>query len=156
MGMPNNKKWILVLVYTLFIFSSLPWARQAWGIFVPSGGHFLMLCLYVSAVSFFYFYFRNLLLISLLVLVSVAVFQFINPPVVRIHVIQYGILGWMCYWAGGKKAFFYVTFVGILDEIVQKFLPNRVCDPVDVVINLISAYFGIFLCWYNKYNKEEL
>lgn len=75
-------------------------------------------------------------------------------PEERIHVIEYGLLGWLITWSISKskqkisynRIFIGITLgwsIGFLDEIVQYILPNRVYDIRDVILNGLSATIGL-------------
>lgn len=71
----------------------------------------------------------------------------------RIHVIKYGILGFLLARDISKPtyintfivAFCAGLFVGIVDELFQWILPSRVGDIRDVVIDCISTALGILV-----------
>lgn len=73
-------------------------------------------------------------------------------PVERIHFLQYAILGVLVLWAlqnrsptAFKLGFLLVTGAGLLDEVIQWFLPNRYWDPRDVAMNAIGGALGLWL-----------
>lgn len=90
----------------------------------------------------------------------------------RSHMIEYSVLAIFMHKAfierlgqERKKLFigvlaFIVTFmVGILDECIQIFLPDRVFDPIDILFNglvaLLAIGGSIILQWIrNKYRKK--
>lgn len=72
----------------------------------------------------------------------------------RMHVLEYGLLGWLASRDLGKYrvsfphiffALLFLLFISVLDEAFQWFLPYRVCDIKDVAVNLVSGTFGIIL-----------
>ncbi|MEW6557359.1 MAG: VanZ family protein [Elusimicrobiota bacterium] len=95
----------------------------------------------------------NLFIIIVLLLSGLVCSQFIKIVEERIHILEYGLLGWLAVcdvvdkqrhktflYAGG-----FVFLVGMLDEGFQYILPNRVCDIRDVVFNTIGGLWGIIL-----------
>lgn len=150
MVMSNNKKWWIVILYTVLILVSLPWARQMWDFVGNKNGFFILIGLYVCSVGILYIRIRNILFIGLLGIIIFAIFKLIPLPIERIHFIQYGILGWLAYLAGGRKAFFYVIAIGILDELIQGILPNRYFDIRDIFMNIIGGCIGIGIRFYER------
>lgn len=148
--MSNNKRWWVVVAYTLLVLASLPWARQMWDFVGDRDGFFILIGLYVCSVGILYIRLRNIFFIGLLGIVAIAIFKVIPLPIERIHFIQYGILGWLSYWAGGRKAFLYVVAIGIIDELIQGILPNRHFDIRDIFMNIIGGGIGIVIGIYER------
>ena len=80
----------------------------------------------------------------------------------RVHFIQYGLLGMLVsreYKISSFKILLasglFIMSVGLLDEIIQWFLPNRYGDIRDVVMNSLGGVSGLwlgqFLYWENNY-----
>jgi len=72
----------------------------------------------------------------------------------RIHVLEYGLLGWLAMndnIKGDIKLRFIVSsllivlFFGALDEEFQFFLPQRVSDLKDVLLDFLSGGWGVAL-----------
>jgi len=72
--------------------------------------------------------------------------------VAHLHVAQYSVLGWLTAWyaqarSGGMRGWVGPGLlgggVGLLDEIVQRWLPGRVFDWVDVGWNLAGLVLGM-------------
>ncbi len=66
----------------------------------------------------------------------------------KFHLVQYGFLSFLVTeslrgraapWARHAMSFAIVCLAGTLDEAIQYFLPNRVGDVRDVIINFVSA-----------------
>ena len=83
----------------------------------------------------------------------------------RVHFIQYGLLGLLVsrgYKIGTFKILLasglFIMSVGLVDEIIQWFLPNRYGDIRDVVMNSLGGVSGLwlgqFLYWENNYLKN--
>jgi hypothetical protein len=152
MDTPNNKKWLIVLIYTYFIFISLSWVRQVWDFVGNKNSSFLLIGLYVGSASAVCVYYKKVLPVMLFVTAIIAIYNVSPYPRERIHLLEYSILGWLSYWAGGWKAIPYVVLVSILDEIVQGQIPGRVFDFRDIYFNLISSGIGILL---GNYERER-
>ena len=74
----------------------------------------------------------------------------------RSHLMEYGILAIFIYKAfaerlGVEKSFLVVgmlaflttSFLGILDEGIQYFVPQRVFDPEDILFNMLAAFMAV-------------
>lgn len=75
-------------------------------------------------------------------------------PEEKIHIVEFGFLSVVVYHAlkqdlAGKERLLLVatsvlcSIVGILDEVVQYFIPGRVCDVKDMVVNVISSLLAV-------------
>ena len=83
----------------------------------------------------------------------------------RVHFLQYGLLGLLvsrAYKISSFKVFLasglFIMSVGLVDEIIQWYLPNRYGDIRDVVMNslggLSGLWLGQFLYLENNYLKN--
>jgi VanZ family protein len=84
---------------------------------------------------------------------SIFVWQ-MKIPIERIHILEYGILGW---FAGrdlvGKEkkiwgillALIFVGLIGVLDEVFQAILPYRYFDLRDVGFNELGGVWGVVM-----------
>ena len=83
----------------------------------------------------------------------------------RVHFIQYGLLGLLVSRAYKISSLnmllasgLFIMSVGLLDEGIQWFLPNRYGDIRDVVMNSLGGVSGLwlgqFLYWENNYLKN--
>ena len=143
--MSNTNRWILRIVYTLIVLVALPWVRAIWNFIGDKTGAVIIILLYAGSVIGYYLYTRKILFIICLSILIALIFIWVPLPVERIHFIEYGIMGWLAYRAGGKKAFIYVIAVGIIDEIIQGILPNRIYDMRDIWMNIIGGGLGMIL-----------
>ena len=82
----------------------------------------------------------------------------------HVHFIQYGLLGLLVFRVYKISSFkillasgLFIMSVGLVDEIIQWFLPNRYGDMRDVVMNSLGGISGLwlgqFLYWENNYLK---
>ena len=96
---------------------------------------------------------KNKSLLSQMMLVFIPGFLYaltFEIPEERIHLVKYGILGWLAardsYGLHGIKAVLVSLLVGtavaITDETVQFTLPYRVGDPRDVLFGAIGSLWG--------------
>lgn len=145
-----DKKWLIVVAYTILILATLPWARNLWDLAGDRNGFYILAGLYICSAGFLYIRYKNIFIIGLLGSIGFAIFKLIPLPIERIHFIEYGILGWLSYWAGSKKAFLYVVTIGIIDELIQGILPNRYFDIRDIFMNVIGGCIGIFMRLYER------
>lgn len=103
--------------------------------------------------------FINILVFTLVLIVGLALCWRIKIPIERVHILEYGILGWL---AGrdlfGKKgnvrgiifACAFAAFIGILDEAFQAILPYRYFDVRDIVFNGLGGVWGVSLYWLGR------
>ena len=80
---------------------------------------------------------------------------YLRLPEERIHLVQFGLLGmlacpslkgredngWIWLW----KPLLFVFLVGLSDEVLQWFLPDRVFDLRDIFFNTLGGIWGILL-----------
>jgi VanZ family protein len=160
--------WVIVTLYVCLIFATLADVVLIMDVIERSIGDSLntilgILPLACLAGLLFYLIgikketqpWRYMLLIF--VIASVALIQrFITYPAEKVHLIEYGILGWMIYrtvrtGGGGVVAGYFWTMaltltIGTADEMIQGYLPMRVFDFRDIVINFHSGILGAVLC----------
>lgn len=90
------------------------------------------------------------------VAIYVLVFTRLTSPVERSHLIEYGVVALLVHAAllernrhGGSVpgpavvAVVGTSLVGLVDELIQWFIPNRVFDPIDIVFNTVAATLAI-------------
>ncbi len=99
----------------------------------------------------------NLIKTSILVLVLLAGPAFswrLKLPQERMHILEYGLLGWLAGRDIIKKdkkikgtilACLFSISVGLLDEGFQRILPYRVFEMRDMGINVLSGIWGVVL-----------
>ncbi len=73
----------------------------------------------------------------------------------KAHVLEFAVLGWLATRDLTKQskhllkdaliAFVFVTIIGVLEEIYQKFLPWRVCDVRDMITDSLGGMLGVIL-----------
>jgi hypothetical protein len=85
----------------------------------------------------------------------------------RSHLIEYSVVAVFIYAAlierknNGKQvpyssilAIILTSFIGLIDECIQLFIPSRVFDPQDILFNTLAAVFAIIaikiLVWFRK------
>ena len=178
---PKNILWILIIIYVIFIYVSLPFFPT----FITTlrgliSKELLNLISLSLTISFFlilsvwiykkkYETKKFLLIISPLLILTYLSIS-LDVWVERIHFVEYAFLGLLIsrtvkvinlrgiIYAGSL-----VTLIGSVDEIIQWFLPNRVGDMRDVFMNsfggLSGVWLGRFLFWdqqiINKIHKQN-
>ncbi len=78
------------------------------------------------------------------------------PVEERTHLIEYGVVAIFIYEALAERAsqerrvpvpallaILITTLIGILDECIQAFLPNRVFDPRDILFNFLAGVMAV-------------
>ena len=158
-------RWAVVVLYVASIYLTIPFATRAW----------LALSdwLHVSPGRL-----SAALLSTAAVVVAVAILRRSRPststtvglagsgaayahllayafvePIERIHLIEYGALPWLIWWALGRQQTVQtltVTWVlsagvGIFDELIQHFTPGRFGELRDILINWESSALGLAL-----------
>jgi len=158
---PHNLRLIVTLAYTFLIFAFLPVFPSIWSFFFRlypcalKGFTYMFIPLFVL-LFFAYFVFINrnkgpaFYVWSSVLLLSYGplVFFYCEYPAERFHLVEYGVLVICTYWClkVRMKSFriylvviIYTCLVGLLDEIVQGILPNRVYEFKDITINWTSS-----------------
>ena len=161
--------WAGIAVYLAVVYATLGAAPGIWeGLDALFFGNGIIFTVYVPAVlavvalaAYMFFKKEERRADSyFILLVFVAVFFELTLLAVRpeekIHLLEYGVLGVLLYNAlkvdldrfdpmlyiiGGVFCF----GAGIVDEVIQLYLPNRVFDWKDVVINFISGVMGLLI-----------
>jgi VanZ family protein len=99
----------------------------------------------------------NIIKVSILLLVLLVGLAFswrMKIPQERIHILEYGLLGWLAgrdMIGKDKKtkriilACLFSISIGLLDEGFQKILPYRIFDVRDIRINVLSGIWGVIL-----------
>ena len=89
-----------------------------------------------------------------LILYSMFLYCYVVVPIERVHMIEYALLGYLVFRDNFKKpklnrkfllSLLVLVIVGIIDEAIQYFLPFRVFDLRDIVMNTVSSLGGIAL-----------
>lgn len=86
--------------------------------------------------------------------VYILMFTRLTSAVERSHLIEYGVVALLIYAALGERedirtrwrvslSIVAAGVIGLVDETIQFFLPNRVFDPVDVIFNTLAAAMAV-------------
>lgn len=106
--------------------------------------------------------FERYLSLFILAAAFTAMIMNMQYPDEKIHLGEFGLLAVITYFSfragtglkGGAlftTVFIFCAIVGISDEIVQFFVPKRVCDWKDMLMNVMSGAIGLFaakLCFH--------
>ena len=153
----------LALLYVLFLWGSAYFVPPIWFFFeahfpwhnalphLLAGSCFLALTrLLRNRLRLFIFFF--------LVIVFFFSMGSLKRPIERIHFIEYGLLSFFLFqalkhviqmpWSYGAT-FLATSAVGVVDELIQGLIPNRVYDLRDIGINVWAGALGIaiFTCF---------
>lgn len=164
MSLSRTCRWAIVAGYTLLIYCTLQLmpplvkylnsiTRENLTLLIYLGylliGLGLLICVLKNSKVLHpssYFWFLGLAITYVYCLVKLKI------PAEKIHFIEYGLLAYFVYQAlqldvSRKKAYYFTFFItgalGWIDEGIQKFLPNRVYDIRDVIINAFAGFLAI-------------
>ncbi|MCF6155148.1 MAG: VanZ family protein [Candidatus Brocadia sp.] len=157
-------RWGIVIIYTLAMYSFLPFGPAFWrfvsghwgnkldylGVFFVCllGAYFLVYLIFQKQVknSAVYIAFFSISLACLALLKYVCV-----NGAERFHLLMYGVLSCSIFWAlkldvRKKRIYLYTTLLafllGAIDEVIQGILPMRVFDVRDIFMNWLSSGMG--------------
>jgi hypothetical protein len=159
--------WKWVAGYTVLILLTLPATRRFLDRLEERNlSGLLGICLLLAGLGCLWFLIRRIRragggltisawarLLALVCLYLLCMFSVTNLTVDRIHFIEYGILGLLCFRAVGPVdpirrrvayAMVAVFTVTALDEGIQGVLPRRYFDIRDVVIDLLAGLLPVF------------
>lgn len=98
------------------------------------------------------FSFRFLLLSTLwLIAAGLACESLISMSIERIHFVKYALLGFLIFFSQLNRspltksawALALGFAIGFTDESLQRFIPNRIFDPADILLNCSGVFFGV-------------
>ncbi len=128
----------------------------------PGGMMIFVLAIFLGGGIFFIYTSRlwrlpltNILSTAIILLAGIGYSFSLPIPEERIHLVQFGLLGllacpslkgsnlsgWIWLW----KPLLFVFLVGLSDEVLQWFLPDRVFDLRDILFNTLGGIWGILL-----------
>lgn len=162
----KSKYWLITILYTLFIFVTLPITPALWKYLQSSLGHFPLYFLYLIYLSGTIIILGYLfscsqergITIYLKFAAIATIFGYylktITIPAEKTHLMEYALLS---YFIGKAfqledtknqdiryfQAFLLITFIGSLDEGIQYYLPNRVFDIKDILMNSLAGFLGL-------------
>jgi len=168
---PNTKKavdWLILISYVTLIYSTLSitpnFSRAISGFLGKNFGlaiNIFVMSVVMAVAGLFYskikvrplsFYVK---LAVILLLYLLFILRWTNIPAERMHIIEYGFLSYLVLRvmsgvspSGPAQYLYTILIVGVIgcgDELIQKCLPNRVCDVKDMELNAISGILGLAL-----------
>ncbi|HDO23562.1 MAG TPA: VanZ family protein [Nitrospirae bacterium] len=154
--------WIFIALYICAIYLTLPVMRFFLNYLYSTLGKenlsIITNIILISVLPFLAFLgirkgiFKTLLIV-IPIIVSLVFILHMERPEERMHFLEYGVLGFMVTKALGLRfkqvllAVIFISLAGSLDEFIQFFLPNRVGDLRDVVMNAAGGGLGIWVGW---------
>ena len=170
----KNRLWVLIVVYVLFIYASLPFLPSFIGVLrnfiskellnllslVLSISFFLMLSVWIYKKKYKA---KQFLLIISPLLLLIYLSLSLDVWVERIHFVEYAVLGLLISRAVNVKTLqgiiytgCLVTLIGAVDEIIQWLLPNWVGDMRDVFMNSVGGLSGLWLGRFLFWEQQTL
>ena len=162
-----RRRCVVTSVYTLLIFAFLPVFPTLWNtlsLFFPGllkGVVYALVPLLVILFFIFFLFVKKnrdpiFYVWSAVFLFSYGplVYYYCEYPAERFHLAEYGLLVILTHWClkvrlKSSWIFFivilYALLIGLIDEIIQGILPNRVYEFKDVTINWASSFLALGL-----------
>jgi len=150
-----KRRWIGL--YILLIYTTIPFGKYLIPIVskLKLVENFIIVLLFAGLLFSLYIRKLDKIIFSLIVIIIFSYLIFsLKLPEERIHYLEYGILGFMVFKSMKVHSIknliygsLFVLLIGVIDEIIQYLLPNRVGDIRDVFMNLGGGILGI---WYGK------
>ena len=159
--------WLQVFLCSVLIFITIPYTPLIWKTLsaaqksqVIIGIYFLALLLGISILIYLLFLKKERSIFPyfwflIAVLLYVQSFSILNEfPVEKVHLIEYGILGFLVFKALKNNlknlnvyiwSLLLIFYVGIFDETIQWLIPNRIGDIIDVWLNTKSGVLSLLL-----------
>ena len=162
--------WILVIVYTLFLFIVTPFlsdlirfVSKYWS--SASVAHFvlvveIMISILLLSMSGWLFIFKRskfipfLISTSSILTITFIIYQFLPNPYEFTHLPEYCVLEFLLINAIGKntknpylRSLLYTVLIGTVDELYQGILPNRSCTWYDIILNAMGGILGLLIFW---------
>ena len=157
----RRRRWIAAIIYTLLIFVFLPIFPTLWGALsrqfpeILRGTNYGFIALLV--ILFFGFFLFNkkyrapgfyIWATAIFLGYGLLILFVCEYPAERFHLVEYGVLVILFYRAllpriKTARIYFFILFytctVGLVDELIQALLPNRVYDNKDIAINWAAS-----------------
>lgn len=142
----------LVYAWIIFIFINTFLGRQLYNLIIATGGRTLAVTIIAAFALCCGTYVvrkvksKNYLRFGFLILIGILACLYLELPEERVHIIKFGFLGFLiinnfvgALWKGIALG---IT-VAVMDESIQSLLPYRVGDFRDIIINLLSFFWGL-------------
>lgn len=179
MKITRKQKWLVVVIYTLLIYTTIPIVRPLVDLLEDSLGVLGMtigLCMKIIFIAvgllFVYMLFvkrknrKTIPYIYLIILSCIYVYILakVKVPIERIHLIEYGFLAYFIYSAFRESytviksyvfSFVLVAVFGWMDEGIQYFVPDRYYDIKDVGLNALSGLLALLMVHFVIKEKDK-
>ena len=116
---------------------------------------------FISAMAAIYWHQRDkvmtFIFLAFMISLTVILFWVTEHAEEQMHYLFFGLLGVL----SGKHypkliAVMICAAISIVDEWIQLYLPYRVGDPKDVMMNMVGASLGLFFIWfYQAYHRRK-
>ncbi len=152
--MERVRNWIIAFLYTMLIYLTLPIMPRLWNGFRRFAGGYAnhIAAIILAIIGFVVLIYlirqhrgrRSIFWFFILALIYAWALSMLKLPVERIHFIEYGLLSIFVFKAlahdiKNRSVYLWSALIvfclGLIDEIIQHFLPTRVYDTRDVVVN---------------------
>ncbi|MBU0469011.1 MAG: VanZ family protein [Candidatus Omnitrophica bacterium] len=167
------KRWLIVTIYVLFVYSTLYFVRPVCE-FLKENTPFEQIVNVILYASLFavvllikkFFGLKSIstyIFLGLTTMIYLAGFALVDIPEEKIHFAEYGVLSILVFWAlryyskhwhRYLAAFIMTSLIGLGDEVIQHFLPNRYYQISDVILNAISGGLGLAWVYIVNYDKR--
>jgi len=163
----RRRDWVMLAAYVALIYSTLSVAPNFSRIFSGILGKnfglavsIFIISVVIMVIGVFYgriktkgpdFYLK---IAAVLLLYIFFIFRWTEIPAEKLHLLEYGFLSYFVLKVASPvrsrpKQYLYTALIvgaiGCVDELIQKLLPNRVCDVKDMALNFISGILGLAL-----------
>lgn len=160
--------WIAFIAYTTVIFLQIPYSRplvtylrqqNLLTISVTSAFVIVLVILLIFFLKFlrnnnFHFSKRRLVFLTLFATAYAVLLSSFSLPEERLHFLEYGLLAWLLRSALARHCSIYwqytlaivaTAIIGLIDEVVQYFVPSRVYDIRDVLMNASAGLLALII-----------
>lgn len=161
------------MLYIILIFATIPYVPKIWGLVTkPLGKNtssilnisYGLLGLGVTLFSYFKLQKKSLTfyaILGLLFLSYTYLLKNLNVTVEKVHLLEYGLLSFLVYWAVNSDMKWILTYgiilatvfiVGWADESIQMITPGRVYEFSDVLLNWKAGVLGfLFVLTFKRF-----
>jgi VanZ family protein len=166
MSLDQRNYGVITILYTLFIYITLPITPRIWQYLESHWGQIPLYAIYLlsllgglSIIGYLFFISQERNAIVYLKLATIGIIfgyylKTIPLPAEKLHLLEYGVLS---YFMGKLfhlntttqrdirylQALCVISLIGALDEGIQYYLPNRVFDLKDIFLNSLAGFLGL-------------